>query len=662
MVTHQNSLDLSVLQREDKSRNELKPPTRPSFHPSRVKRKLSTSRRHTRVFPYRLPDPARRFTDEATLSLTRSLSRSELNRQEAMFNFAMEESLYLLDLHALQDNFATPLMEKRLLNEDDHNDLFGILPRLIKKSEAMVVTLNEITERLPIQKFGSALSYHFKELQPILTEYMGRRPILLEVLASVEEQNSVASAFMENKQTEGVVRGLSLETLLMSPVVRFETYVRVTTLIMELTSTGHPDREHLENALACLLLTQKRAALKDKENEKLLRISYFQDHLDKKYTALFQMYNLEMDAEVEVTTSRMNIPEAILVLLSKTILILKKVTSKSGKKNSMQLMKKVDLLYVEMSTTKNRGDTPNSLLLKMFGEPYCLNFKLLSCRKQFEGLIATMQDLEVESAVRRMNIDIASCLPPVPARRKTGEDDPEKVQSLLTENSHLAQQLAKISISSASGITGRVKSTRGKPEEKKIVFLFYGPRFAGKTTLAKYFIHHCRDTLQTNCAYIAEDQLHITALDPTQKRNLSLPGSAVAPVDQQFGHNLVQAVLATEIPRYEFIVIDGSFRRRPELDSLLTMLEEQNVQTISVCCYGPYSLRQQRNKDNETISQCQPFQMPAKSSIFVDTSKPVSEIFQTQFIPVLSALGFAPSKGHIVPGVSPRIKDETSSG
>ena len=87
---------------------------------------------------------------------------------------------------------------------------------------------------------------------------MGRRPILLEVLASVEEQNSVAGAFIENKQNDAVARGLSLETLLMSPVVRFETYVRVTTLIMESTSTGHPDREHLENALACLLLTQKR--------------------------------------------------------------------------------------------------------------------------------------------------------------------------------------------------------------------------------------------------------------------------------------------------------------------------------------------------------------------------------------------------------------------
>ena len=51
-------------------------------------------------------------------------------------------------------------MEKRLINDDDHHDLFGILPRLIKKAEAFVVTLNEITERLPIQKFGSTLSYH----------------------------------------------------------------------------------------------------------------------------------------------------------------------------------------------------------------------------------------------------------------------------------------------------------------------------------------------------------------------------------------------------------------------------------------------------------------------------------------------------------------------
>ena len=55
------------------------------------------------MFPYRLPDPARRFAEEATNSLTRSLSKTELNRQETMFNFAMEESLFLLDLHALQD-------------------------------------------------------------------------------------------------------------------------------------------------------------------------------------------------------------------------------------------------------------------------------------------------------------------------------------------------------------------------------------------------------------------------------------------------------------------------------------------------------------------------------------------------------------------------------
>ena len=296
------------------------------------------------------------------------------------------------------------------------------------------------------------------------------------------------------------------------------------------------------------------------------------------------------------------------------------------------MVKKIDLIYVDISPTKNKGDTPNCLLLKFFGDAYRLHFKSLAVRNQFEKLLYTLCEEEVQDAVLRMDIDISAPPPAIPTPRQPNSES-DKIKSLLSENSHLSQQLAKISRSANPLLS--------KPHSKgKIIFVFYGPPCTGKTSLARHIIQHCRSVLKILCAYIPEASLRVSSVNPTP----GIPSTSYSPLSQMdllFARALIETVLSTEDPHYDLVLIDGTFEGT--VSSFLQTLTELSKQIIPVCCYAPFTLRQERNRTQSSIQPCHSFELTALGSIFVDTSKPLSDVYDTQILPIISALGFEAS-------------------
>lgn len=156
------------------------------------------------------------------------------------------------------------------------------------------------------------------EFQCPIVEYLSHRAAILELLSAIEEQDSVASAFLEAKQKESS-RDITLEYLLLVPFMRFESYLRVVTSVLELTPAPHPDREELERTLQTLLIIQKVASQRDRENERLIQSSRCMLSLDRKFANLFDSQFFQMDAEADVTTSRIEITDGIIILLDKTV-------------------------------------------------------------------------------------------------------------------------------------------------------------------------------------------------------------------------------------------------------------------------------------------------------------------------------------------------------
>ena len=78
----------------------------------RIRRKFTPAKSRSReqlLFSYS-PETSRKFIEEAPAALIKGLSKSELTRQELIFQFAAEEPLYLADLNLTLDVGASSFL------------------------------------------------------------------------------------------------------------------------------------------------------------------------------------------------------------------------------------------------------------------------------------------------------------------------------------------------------------------------------------------------------------------------------------------------------------------------------------------------------------------------------------------------------------------------
>ena len=141
-----------------RKKNAPKPPEKPvhlrdvahTLFADKLKKRLSTRKSKGRSFHYRLPDISQKLTDFASPKVIKSMSKQEVQRQEMMIKFILEEAAYLSDLRLISDvilyyasiciqanflcqHFAEPLKDKQLISHEEFNELFGNIHRLIKK-------------------------------------------------------------------------------------------------------------------------------------------------------------------------------------------------------------------------------------------------------------------------------------------------------------------------------------------------------------------------------------------------------------------------------------------------------------------------------------------------------------------------------------------------
>lgn len=355
---------------------------------------------------------------------------------------------------------------------------------------------------------------------------------------------------------------------------------------------------------------------------------------------------------------------------------------KITRKLQLVVVKRVDLLYMDISSVKSKENTGNRLQVKLFGEPHTFVFDHSNTREKWANLLRGLITKEVEETVRRLNIDLTeetTLLPPERSRKVEGES--EKMISLLNENSSLTQQLAKISL--AMKTTSNQTISPNKPDESPVktprkqsnkrgsnimlntstttkrssqdfcsdypmVLFFYGPRFSGKTTLSKSIIEHYQKEGAV-CAYIHEDQLSLSNFDYTLKSRKFEENNSFVQPNISILKSLLQSIVDFKNPSFKFIIIEGEFYDADSKNAVLSVLEQMALNKIVCCCYAPFNVRKERNVKDVEVRQCRPFELPSKG-VLIDATNPVNEILQNQIIPLLKTP--EPKTQSTVPSVS----------
>lgn len=188
----------------------------------------------------------------------------------------------------------------------------------------------------------------------------------------------------------------------------------------------------------------------------------------------------------------------------------------------------------------------------------------------------------------------------------------------------------------------------------KLVVIFQGPKYAGKTTIIRKLMSICsNDEHRFRCAYFHESSL-FSILDPFNNSDGNNPSSVRPKVQGSFVMgNLVQSILQLESSDlyYDIIFIDGEFMYESQITAVLKPLEDLDVTTLICTVSAPESTllaRKQTLVKNKASAKSQPQpeqsttrvyrNIPVPNAIQLNTVQPVSKCVTYVLMQILASL------------------------
>ena len=193
--------------------------------------------------PPRINDEKHSVTNvNITIILCIQDERVERLRKMAVDEVVSSERSYLRHLEIVQEYFATPLEESKILPHKDFVIIFGDIPCILQVNKELLNCLETAEDRI-----GAV----FLQLAPYLKFYSTYASDFERAAQLVEKWNNKSKAFkafVSSQESRPEVQ-LKLNSLLITPIQRVPRYKMLLEDVIKKTPENHPDKDALQQAL-----------------------------------------------------------------------------------------------------------------------------------------------------------------------------------------------------------------------------------------------------------------------------------------------------------------------------------------------------------------------------------------------------------------------------
>ncbi|XP_066905734.1 intersectin-1 isoform X3 [Halyomorpha halys] len=205
----------------------------------------------------------------------------EDKRQQHIKELIITEQAYIDDMSIVYDVFERPLIESRLLTNEQLRTIFINWHDILECNYSFLRALRvrrDMSKGGIIRTIGDILCENLPRMR-VYVRFCGCQLRAAAMLQTLSETNKDFSALAKRCQSDPRTKGLPLSSFLIKPMQRITKYPLLISKILEYTPKEHSDRQNLEEALqkAEDLCSQVNEGVREKENSE--RLEWLQSHV-----------------------------------------------------------------------------------------------------------------------------------------------------------------------------------------------------------------------------------------------------------------------------------------------------------------------------------------------------------------------------------------------
>ncbi|CAG7819144.1 unnamed protein product [Allacma fusca] len=200
-------------------------------------------------------------------------------RQDAIKELVATEESYLKDMNVVKECFIIPLLNSGMLTKEELEAVFVNWDDLIDCNNKLLMAFKVRWRSFGrIQVIGDILIQQLPSMQ-IYIRFCSTNQKAMAILQSKCTSMPAFTKYLQNLNTNPKTQNLPLSSYLLKPIQRITKYPLLIQKILQATSTNHPDRRHLEEALARAeeLCSQVNEGVRETENSD--RLEWLQQSL-----------------------------------------------------------------------------------------------------------------------------------------------------------------------------------------------------------------------------------------------------------------------------------------------------------------------------------------------------------------------------------------------
>jgi hypothetical protein len=209
-------------------------------------------------------------------------------RTKVVLEIQSTEANYLRDLRMVMDEYYEPLKNMQLLTKEEHKGIFLNLEKIVDIHTELLAAIEKARENWSYSTcFASAFIPMLEKLklyQAYIDNFANSTNLLKEKVAASKD---LADFLKEQMAHNG--RRLALEDFLIMPVQRLPRYVLLLKELAKYTEPGHPDEQHIKDAM------EKIQAILSFLNDSKKKV----DHLEKIAAIIQKVVDLDQSLVIE---------------------------------------------------------------------------------------------------------------------------------------------------------------------------------------------------------------------------------------------------------------------------------------------------------------------------------------------------------------------------
>ncbi|KAI8973277.1 CNH domain-containing protein [Mycotypha africana] len=207
------------------------------------------------------------WSQRVSKELLQSLTKKEIERQEAINELIYSEYVYKRDLETLAEVIIEPILTKTIIptakRDDFVKEVFANYRELIETSNALYQDLLQLQHEHNhecIPTVGDILLKHFAYFEEPFTKYCPRVSLAEYLVKAEERHNPHFGKFIVHTERNKRMRRLAFRHFLLNPVTRVQRYPLLLDAIIKKTEDTHADYLYLAKAID---MVKKVASMSD---------------------------------------------------------------------------------------------------------------------------------------------------------------------------------------------------------------------------------------------------------------------------------------------------------------------------------------------------------------------------------------------------------------